>query len=238
MPLSPEQEWTLVACGLIAHADGILDVGEWDQVLWMLDERIAAADAEAWTVELADRERLLARLDGLPLPPPFFSETILERSWRMALADGRGSEQEAAVHDDIARRLGVDAAEVARLREGWAAKARKRAEVVARFAAMLANLDGRVDVGERAEYDALLDRLPLADDRRSAAQAWIDDPPDLDDVVGGLAAMDPEERGIALISLAPVVHATARGGRERTAFLDLAERVAVPRPDAERLLDR
>jgi len=33
MPLSPEQEWTLAACGLVAHADGILEAGEWDRVL-------------------------------------------------------------------------------------------------------------------------------------------------------------------------------------------------------------
>jgi hypothetical protein len=31
--LTPEQEWTLVACGLIAHADDELEFGEWDQIL-------------------------------------------------------------------------------------------------------------------------------------------------------------------------------------------------------------
>src|SRR6186713_1875835 len=138
MPLSPEQEWTLVACGLVAHADGILEIGEWDQVLWMLDDRLPAGEAVGWLDVLADRTALLAKLDALSLPPPFFAETILERAWRMALADGRGSDDEAAVHDDVARRLGIDAREAAQWRAGWLQQAGRRAETIAAFAARLA----------------------------------------------------------------------------------------------------
>ena len=238
MPLSPEQEWTIVACGLVAHADGILEVGEWDQVLWMIDERIDAADTEAWLAVLADKAELERKMKALPLPAPLFSETILERAWRMALADGHGSDEEARVHDELAVRLGVGKAEAAELRAVWLARAKQTSELVVSFAALVANADGRADSGERAEFDDLLDRLPLADGRRDALRDLVDAPPSLEQLVGKLTALDPEARGVALVSLAPLVRATTAGDRERDLFLQLCERVAVPRADAERMLDR
>ncbi len=238
MPLSPEQEWTLVACGLVAHADGILDVGEWDQVLWMLDERLAADEAAGWLELLSQREALQARLTELPLPPPLFTESILERAWRMALADGRGSDEERAVHDEIASRLGADPAEVKQLRQRWREQAARRADAVIAFAAMLANADGVADSGERAEFDDLVARMPVEPTRREQLAQMIDAAPSIDEVVGRLAALVPEERGIALVSLVPIVRASFTGDRERQLFLELAERVAIPRGDAERMLER
>lgn len=238
MPLSPEQEWTLVACGLVAHADGILEVGEWDQVLWMIDDRIDADDVEAWLAALADKAELTRRFQGLALPAPLFSETILERAWRMALADGHGSDEEARVHDELAVRLGVDKAEAAKLRATWLARAKQTSEIVAAFAALVANADGRADSGERAEFDDLLGRLPLADGRRDALRDLIDAPPPFEQLVGKLATLDPEARGVALVSLAPLVRATTAGDSERELFIQLCEKVAVARADAERMLDR
>ncbi|HWB82262.1 MAG TPA: hypothetical protein VG755_45170 [Nannocystaceae bacterium] len=238
MPLSPEQEWTIVACGLVAHADGILEVGEWDQVLWMLDDRVPESEAAKWLDVLADRSALGEQLEKLPLPPPFFAETILERAWRMALADGRGSDEEAAVHDELAQRLGVAAADAKKWREDWRARAKQRAESIAAFAALLANADGVAESGERAEFSDLVDRLPVDDARRPALAALIDAPPKLEDVVGRLAALSPEERGIALVSLAPIVRSASFGEDERALFIELAERVAVSRADAERMLER
>ncbi len=237
MPLSPEQEWTLAACGLIAHADGILDVGEWDRVLWMLDERIGSDDATTWTALLADRERLAAHLESLPPPPPLFSESILEKAWRMALADGQGSEQEAKVHDELATKLGLPLDEASRLRDQWLALAHRRSELVAGFAAILANLDGRLDPDEALELDALLERLPVAEGRHEALVALRDAPPSLDAIVGELLAMDAEERSIALVALTPVVRASARGDRERALFLDVATRLAIAPGEAERMLE-
>lgn len=238
MPLSPEQEWTLVACGLVAHADDIIEIGEWDQVLWMLDERLAADETGPWLDVLANKAALRAKLSVLPLPPPFFAEAILERAWRMALADGRGSDEEAAVHDEIATALGVRVAEAATWRGQWRAAAERRAEAIAAFAAMLANADGIADSGERAEYADLIARLPVGDTRRDELAELIDKPPALDEVVGRLAALGPEERGIALVTLAPIVRSSFGGNAERALFFELTERVAVSRAEAERMLDR
>jgi tellurite resistance protein len=238
MPLSPEQEWTLAACGLVAHADGVLEAGEWDRVLWMLDERIGAEDASLWVELLADRARLSAHLDGMPPPMPFFAEGILEKAWRMALADGEGSEHEAAVHDELAARMGMPADEAARLRRAWLVQAHRRSELVAGFAAILANLDGQLDATEAAELDALVERLPVPAERRPALRALRDHPPALPWVVGELMGMDAEERGIALLALVPLLRTHAHGGRERALFLDVAAHLAIAPAEANRMLDR
>jgi hypothetical protein len=47
MPLTPEQEWIIAVCGLIAHADGELSPGESDHVLGMLDERLTREEHAA-----------------------------------------------------------------------------------------------------------------------------------------------------------------------------------------------
>ncbi|MCX4239958.1 hypothetical protein [Paraliomyxa miuraensis] len=238
MPLSPEQEWTLTACGLVAHADGIVEAGEWDRVLWMLDERLGDDAATAWSELLADRARLHAHMESLAPPMPFFAEGILEKAWRMALADGEGSEQEATVHDALAERMGVPGPEAAHLRAQWLRQAHRRSELVAGFAAILANLDGRLDPAEAAVLDAILERLPVEPERRPALVALRDHPPPLDEVVGELMRMDAEERSIALLALVPVVHANDDGERERALFLEVAERVAIGPTEAQRMLER
>jgi tellurite resistance protein len=238
MPLSPEQEWTLAACGLVAHADDILEAGEWDRVLRMLDERIGAEDASHWLELLADRARLRAHLDTLPPPMPFFAEGILEKAWRMALADGEGSGHEAEVHDMLAERMGVSADEAARLRQAWLREAQRRSEIVAGFAAILANLDGRLDASEVAELDALIDRLPVPAERRPSLRALRADPPPIEQMVGELLGMDAEERSIALLALVPLLRTHAEDSHERALFLDVAARVAIPPAEARRMLER
>lgn len=238
MPLSPEQEWSLVAAGLVAHADGILEVGEWDQVLWLLDERLGATEAGRWLDLLADRDKLREHVDKLAPPPPLFTESILEKAWRMALADGKGSDAEERVHDEIASKLGADLDDVLRWRKDWTARAAKRAELIAGFAALIARADETVTNDERLQFDELLDRLPLPPDRRKALAARLEDPPPLMELVGGMTALPPEDRVLALLGLVPIVRADDRGDNARNQFFDLAERVAIQREDAEKMLDR
>lgn len=238
MPLSPEQEWTLVACGLVAHADGILQADEWDQVLWMLDERIDGGEAAAWVGRLADYDALRTRLGELPPPAQLFTETILEKAWRMALADGEVSDTERTVHDEVAKLLGAADGELSTWRDTWLSRAQRRGEIVAGFAAVLANSDGVTEPMERQQYSQLLDRLPLAEGRRGQLDGWLDAPPDLEALIGQTLGLQPEDRGLALMALVPVVKASGTGQIERELFLELAERVAIDPAQAERWLDR
>jgi len=238
MPLSPEQEWTLVACGLVAHADGIIGIGEWDRVLVLLDDRIDSDEAATWLLLLADQDALRERLEALQPPAPLFSEDILERAWRMALADGSGSDGEAAVLDTVAAKLGVSSGEVATLRGQWLAQAQIRSEIVAGFAVVMACLDGEVAAKEIEEYEALLERLPLREGRRDVLRALLDTPPDLDTLVGQMLVQTPEERGVTLQSIVPLVRAGSGEGAERALFVDVAARLAITQHDAETMLCR
>jgi tellurite resistance protein len=234
--LSLEQEWTLVACGLIAHADDMLEFGEWDQILRLIDASVEDQDMQPWLDMLGDRPALERRFSELEPPLPFYAEELLEQAWRMALADGSSSEVEAAVHDRIAEKVGVDAEQAAALRQRWSVAAGIRAELVVGFAAALANLDGRMDSAEAAQFDSLLERMPVSVARRVELSALLYMPPKLEVLGERLAALGREQAGTVLQEIAPLVQASARGDREREVFLTLAERAAVPRERAEALL--
>jgi uncharacterized tellurite resistance protein B-like protein len=236
MALSPEQEWILVAAGLVAHADDVLEVGEWEHVIRLCDERLSVEETAHWMDLLVDRSRLEAHFAAMSPPAPVFSAEILERSWQMALSDGAGSEVEALVHDRIAERLGVDGDEVAAWRREWTAKASRRAELVVGFAAVLANLDGRMDSAEAVQFESLLEKMPVSIGRRLELQAKLHEPPTLEDLSTSLMALDEPQRREVLRELAPLVHASARGEREREVFLQLADRIALTPAEAERLL--
>lgn len=237
MPLSPEQEWTLLACGLMAHADGILETEEWDQVLWMLDERIETEDTKTWVARLGDVDALRAHAKATPIPPPFLCEDILSKAWRMGLADGGGNEREVAVHDELAAMLGEDATTVAGWRQTWTQKAAARAELIAGFAAIIARADGEVTDAERTSFETLLGRLPLAAGTQGAMTNLLDEPPEMMMLVGGFAALSPEERRIAMLDLVPVVKADDHDDGPK-AFLELAEAIAIDPGEAQRMLQR
>ena len=235
--LTPEQEWTLVACGLIAHADDELEFGEWDQILRLIDAAVDDADMQPWLDLLGDRPALERRFAELEPPLPFVCEQLLEQAWRMALADGSGSEVEAAVHDRIAEKFGVSAEQAQEWRNRWTDEAAVRAELVIMFAAALANLDGRMDNDEAVQFDSLLDRMPIALARRLELSALLYEPPKLEELGARLAALDPEARESVLYEIAPLVQASHSGERERAVFHELASLAAVPPERAKELLE-
>jgi len=234
--LSPEQEWTLVACGLVAHADEVLEVGEWDRVLRMVDGLLDAGELDGVLSMLSDRSALEARFAALPPPLPAFAETVLRQCWHMALADGHISEFEAAVHDRIAEKVGIDAETASRLREAWTQAAAARAELVVGCAAALANLDGRMDSDEAVQFDTLLNRQPLSLGRRAELSVLLYEPPALEELSRRAATLQTDERELLLHDLAPIVQASRRGERERAFFFELAEHAAVARQRAEQIL--
>jgi len=237
MALTPEQEWTLVGCGLIAHADEILDIGEWDEVLRYVGATLSEADQQVWMEVLSNQEQLEQRFAELVPLPPNQAEELLRRCWQMALADGTGSDIEATVHDRIARRLSFDLDLVARMREAWTLQAHARAELTVSLAAMFVNLDGHLDFHEAIHFDNLLERLPIPVGRRVELSELLHTPPTFDALVDRLLALDTGERMRALHSLVPLLRASRRGGRERELFFQLSRKVLGPQGEVERLLD-
>ena len=76
MALTPEQEWTLVACGMIAHADDILEVGEWDEIVRLVNTRLEDDESEHWLGVLTDRAQLEEHFAKMAPPMPIFSEQL------------------------------------------------------------------------------------------------------------------------------------------------------------------
>jgi hypothetical protein len=228
----------LVACGMIAHADDMLEFGEWDQILRLVDASVDDEQMQPWLDLLGDRPLLERRFAELSPPLPYFCEQLLEQAWRMALADGSGSEVEAAVHDRIAEKVGVTPEQAQIWREGWTAQAAMRAELVVAFAAALANLDGQLASAEAAQFDSLLDRMPVSVARRVELSMLLYSPPQLEELGGRLARLDPDAREAVLYEVAPLVQASDRGDRERAVFYELAELAAVPADRARELLER
>ncbi len=233
--LTPEQEWTLVACGLIAHADDMLEFGEWDEILRLVDGNIDDDDLQPWLDTLGSRPALEQRFTELAPPLPFFAEELLEKAWRMALADGSGTEVEAAVHDRIAEKLGVSADHAAELRTTWTRSAAERAELIIAFAAALANVDGRMENAEAAQFDSLLERMPVSLARRVELAELLYQPPPLEQLGAKLATLDERARESVLHEIAALVRAS-NGAREREAFSRLAELSALPVERVEKML--
>ncbi|MCB9703467.1 MAG: TerB family tellurite resistance protein [Myxococcales bacterium] len=237
MPLTPEQEWTLVACGLVAHADGVLKEGECDQVLAMIDERLSPGDQEAWVNLLASREALLEHVKELPPILPLFHEPILERAWAMALADGEVGDTELRVVEEIASMVGADLDDLASWRDQWTAEAALLAEHKASFAALLIHRDGTIDEAEAVRYEALLEQMPVSSERRRAFAAFLETPPSIDHVGARLASLPRDRRVEVLRAIAPLVDASQRADVGREFFLELAHQAGIDPVAAERMLD-
>jgi tellurite resistance protein len=235
--LTSEQDWILVGCGLIAHADEILDIGEWDEVLRYVGSALSEQDQLIWMDVLSHQEQLERRFQELPpIADEARQEDVLRRCWQMALADGTGSDVEATVHDRIARRLGVDMEKVARWREAWTAQAHARAELAVGLAAVFVNLDGHLDFHEAIHFDNLLERLPIPVSRRVELSDLLHKPPALESLVERLLSLDLGERVKALHSLVPILRASRRGGRERELFFELSRKVLGSQTEVEQML--
>lgn len=237
MPLTPEQEWIIAACGLIAHADGDLSPGESDQVLAMLDESLSPQEHARWLTLLTDSAALARVFRELAPPLPAFVEPLLEKAWTMALADGHASDSEVRELERIAGELGIGAGELAGWRRHWTDHAVDLAEHIAEFAAILIHHDETIDPEEASGFRRLLARMPLPPGRRDQlAEELLAHAPALDHVGARLATLPRERRLTVLRSLAPLVATSSRAHLGREFFLDLARAAAISAEQAVRLL--
>lgn len=237
MPLTPEQEWIIAACGLIAHADGELSPAESAHVLTLLEERLTPTEQARWLGLLGDHAALTRAFAELFPPLPALCEPLLEKAWTMALADGHASEAELRTLERIAADIGVAADELAGWRADWDRHATELAEHTAAFAALLIHHDGTIDAAEAERFRELVARLPLPPPRRDElCAAFLAAPPALDHVGARLAALSRERRLTVLRALAPLVEASSRADVGRAFFRGLARAAAIPADQAELLL--
>ncbi len=235
--LSTEDRWTIVCCGLIAHADEVVEMGEWDAVMRMVPGVLTPEQRSEWYAILSDQERLEQVFAELEPIPEGFARELLWRSWQVALADGAGSDVEESQHDRVAARIGVEPDQVLKWRAEWTAEAASYARIAVGLAAVFVNLDGRLDFHEAVHFENLLERMPVSLADRADLSAMLMAPPKLEDIVADLKPLPLAQRRSALHELVALVRASPRAEREREEFLALAAKIDVSIEDAERLLD-
>jgi hypothetical protein len=239
MALTPEQEWTLVGCGLIAHADEILDIGEWDEVLRYVGSTLSEADQQVWMEILSEpgsagaalrRARAAARRGRGGAAAPL-------------LADGAGGRHRHGHRGDACTtaslaRSAMDLEQVARWREMWTRQAHARAELTVSLAAMFVNLDGHLDFHEAIHFDNLLERLPIPVGRRVELSELLHTPPTFDDLVERLIDARPGGAGPrAALAGAAAAREPARRSRARAVLRAVAAGARQSPGEVERLLD-
>jgi len=224
VPLTAEQEWTLVSCGLLALADRVLTGGEAARLLAMVESYLDPEEQDLWMDLVADKAALEAHFEQLRAPPAANHLALLERVWAIALADGDASLTEIRVFERIGERLSIDGAQLIVHRKTWTYAAMERAEVVAGFAANLLQRGAAATPKEHTLYETLVGRLPLSKSRRARILGEIDAPPTLESLAAILKRFD---RARQMETLRSIADAVVRTERREAAREQMAEFVAV-----------
>ncbi|MEM6296581.1 MAG: TerB family tellurite resistance protein [Myxococcota bacterium] len=210
MALSLESQWTLVACGVMAHADGVLDGEECDRLLSMVEDEADGEEYSAWLATISDSARLEEMLRQLPEPPAEAHREILENAWTIAVVDGERSDSEATALERIATRLGVESVQLEFWREAWTTQQHDLAEVVVAAACVVLAGDAPVPSEDRAHIRELAYRLPTAEDHREELVASTAIPHDSEAVARSLRGIPKRRRQWLIKVLADLPGRTSR----------------------------
>ncbi len=168
MAVSLTTQWTLVASGLVAHADHVLTGEECDRLMTMVDQQIDGDDYAHWMAAIGDRAQLETLLDGLAAPRPECREQILEAAWLMAVVDGERADEELEILGTIARRLGVEPATLDGWVEAWTAAQHDYAEVAATALAWVLAGSEAVTADALGPLEQFVHTLPTTHEHRDA----------------------------------------------------------------------
>jgi len=221
MSVSPETEWVLVVCGLIAHADGTLEGNEVERLMTMVDDRIPPEDYSDWLLIMGDKGQLEARYAALTDPPAASHRALLEEAWTMAMADGSRNTDELVVLTKIADRLGVDPMQLEFWREAWTHNEQVFAEAVAGLAAAVLAGTERMFDDDVSPFLDLIERLPTSAEERDRLGGFADGAPDAGTVARGLASMPRSRRIQAFGLVAPLSSMAVDAENARTRFVDI-----------------
>lgn len=223
MSISLETEWTLVACGLIAHADGVLDGNEIDRLMAMIDDRIPEEDYTKWLEMIGDQAKLEARYAELPEPPATQHRVILEEAWAMAMVDGERNTQELVVLARIAERFGVEPMQLEFWRSAWTTAEQEFSVRVAELATLCLGGGKSLFEDDHSPFLDLMERLPTSTTERERLGGYATTPPEIDGpaLARALAAMPRSRRVQAFALVAALVRYSVDVDNARTRFVDI-----------------
>ncbi len=236
MALSLESQWTLVTCGVMAHADGVLDGEECDRLLAMVEDEADGEEYSAWLATISDRDRLEEMLAELPPAPPESHREILESAWTLAIVDGERSDSEAEALQRIAERLGVEAVQLEFWREAWTTQQHDLAEVVAAAASVVLGGSAPVPPADRNLVRELAWRLPTTDAHREELVATTSIAHDPDEVARRLGTVPRRRRQWLLKVLSTLPGAASRPDDARSRWVALAQGAGIAEATVQSLL--
>lgn len=221
--MSLEDEWILVASGLIAHADGVLEAEEVDRLLGMLGHDTDPELYSEWLTFFCDHDALERRYAAMAEPSEDEAQRILEQAWAMAMVDGEHAPDEVKVLHRIGARFGLGVEDIERRREAWDIRLDGFATLAAECAAFI--LGGSAGVsGEDAKcFSHFIDRLPTAPNHREELRE-IRGTGDVDALGPRVGRLGARMREQCLRLLAPLVHDSKAPDDARTRYYDFAER--------------
>lgn len=161
-------QWTLVASGIVAHADHVLTGEECERLMAMVDDTVDGEEYGDWMAAIGDAAALQQRLDALPLPPEDERRQILEDAWLMAVVDGRRADEEAAALLKIAERLEVEQMQLDFWREAWTSAQAKFSEASARALRWVLGCGNPLADDDRTVVDTFVGELPTTTEHRDA----------------------------------------------------------------------
>lgn len=222
MAVTPETEWILVACGLIAHADGVLDGNEAERLMAMIDDRIGEDDYPEWLSVISNKDELEARYAALPDPPPEQHRSVLEEAWSMALVDGERNTEELLVLTKIAERLGVDPIQLEFWRAAWTRNEQEFANAVADLAAQVLGGGEPLYEDDLSPFLDLVERLPTSQAERERLGGLATAPPNDREALGRALAALPRSRRIQAFGLvASLVGSSVDAEQARARFVEV-----------------
>ncbi|NVB43152.1 TerB family tellurite resistance protein [Pseudenhygromyxa sp. WMMC2535] len=222
MTIPSETEWVLVACGLIAHADGNLDGAEAERLLSLIDDRIPAEDYADALALIADQRALEARYAALPDPPADQHRALLEEVWTMAMVDGSRDTPELLILARLAERLGVEPVQLEFWREAWTRAEREFAERVAELAGYCLGAGEPLFEDDHSPFLDLVERLPASLEERERLATMAHATPSDGGVIGRALAATPRARRLEAFRLvAPLIRNSvdAEAAKERFSFV-------------------
>ncbi|MGB1698549.1 MAG: hypothetical protein ACPHRO_01265, partial [Nannocystaceae bacterium] len=223
-------------CAWVAHADDVLEVGEWDLMVKLLEGGIPEEDEAEAMAMVMDKSAVAERMAGIEVAADVHADSVLALAWRMALSDGSAADSEVAAHDEIAQRLGVSPDAAATLRDNVSSEVSIEAEVLISFAAGIISSDGRVDASELVEFDDLISGLPVEEAKREALVATLHDPPSRATTVARFAGLSEHSKLRVMHQLGPFVAAAHRGDAEASIAVALAVEAGMDEADARAAL--
>lgn len=223
MALSLESQWTIVACGVMAHADGVLDGQECDLLLALVEGEADANEYGAWLSTISDRARLEEMLEELDAPPEATHREILETAWTIAVADGERTDSEKEALGRIATHLGVEGVQLEFWRDAWTEGQHALAELVTDAACVVLAGEAALDSEARTVIRELGLTVPTTDAHREDLLGATAIPKNAQDVGRRLRGIPKRRRKWLIKTLAGVPGQTPQRENAQRRLRDLGE---------------